>query len=458
MKIFGNIALTIVTALTLFGCSSKKQVTETPPPPPPPHWVAERPTNPAYYVGIGIAGKATAGPNYMQVAKKNALNDLASEITVNVSGNSILYTMENETGFKEDFQSTTKLSSSVDLEGFEQSGVYETADSYYVYYKLSKAKYKEIREKKINTAIALSKQSRAEGLQQAANGNYAQAMLSYYQALVSIEKFLNEPLKTAVDGKEQYYGSLLLSEMQQYANELNIKPVSKEVTFTQGNVIPDEQTTFIVTNNSNKPQSGVRVSFSMGEEVLLKEVAISDHTGKVNASVGSIKSAGRNILKAQLTTDYSKKKNKVITRLMDKIQWPSSAMVINVEAPRVYLTVDLSKGGKAVSNKEILNSFNSAAVSNGFMMADQRNKANLTADIVLDSKESGVFQDLYTVTFSGSIVFRNTTTQTEVFRESFDGLRGVDLNYDRAYTKGLDSFKKRLIFETIPRFRRKHLD
>ncbi len=444
--------------LMLESCKAKKEAAQVPPPPPPPHWVAERPTNPAYYVGIGIAGKVSAGSNYMQVAKENALNDLASEITVNVSGNSVLYTMENETGFKEDFKSTTKLSSSVDLEGFEQSGVYETGDSYYVYYKLSKAKYKEIRDAKINTAISLSKQSREEAIQQAAIGNNAQAMFNYYQALVSLEEYLNEPLKTQIDGKEQYYGSLLLNEMQKLANELVIEPQIPEITITQGNVVPDDQTTFVVKDKTGKVQNGVRVAFSMGDEVLLKEYALSDHTGKANSSVGSIKESGRNILQAQLTTDIKNKKNKVVTRLMRKIQWPSSAMVINVEAPRVSLSVNLTKNGAAVSNQEIIQSFNAAAVTNGFMMAENLKKANLTADIVLNSKESGVFQDLYSVTFSGYISFKDTKTQSEIFRESFDGLRGVDLNYDRAYAKGLEAFKKRLVFETIPRFRRKHLD
>ncbi len=445
-------------ALTLFSCKAKKQAESVPPPPPPPGWVSERPTSSMYYVGIGIAGKVSAGANYMQIAKENALNDLASEIKVNVSGNSILYTMENETGFKEDFLSTTKVSSSVNLEGFEQSGVYETPDSYYVFYKLSKAKYKEIRAAKISTAISLSKQSRAEGKQQASNGNYSQAMQNYYQALSSLEEYINEPLKTEIDGQEQYYGNILLKEMQQLANELTISPVIQEYTITQGNVVPDDKTVFTIKDKTGKVQYGVQVVFSMGDEVLLKEKAISDHTGKVNSSVGKIKSTGRNILKAKLIADLDNKKHKVIGRVLDNIQWPSTAMIILVEAPRVKLIVDQKKNGAEVSSAEVFQAFSSAAISNSFMTTEKENEANLIAKIILTSKESGVYQDLYSVTFSGYLSFHDAKTNTEVFRESFDGLRGVDLNYDRAYNKGLEAFKKRLIYETIPRFRRKHLD
>ena len=444
--------LFFVVALSLFSCKAKKQAAIVPPPPPPPNWVSERPTSPTYYIGIGIAGKVSAGANYMQIAKENALNDLASEIKVNVSGNSILYSMENETGFKEDFLSTTKLSSSVNLEGFEQSGVYETPDSYYMFYKLSKAKYKALRDAKINTAISLSKQSRAEGKQQASNGNYAQAMQNYYQA------YINEPLKIEIDGQEQFYGNALLKEMQQLANELTIEPVIQEFTITQGNVVPDNKTVFIIKDKRGKVQSGVQVVFSMGEEVLLKEKAISDYTGKVNSSAGKIKSTGRNILKAKLIADLDSKKHKVIGRVMENIQWPSSAMIIMVEAPRVFLKVDQMKNAEKVSNVEVIQAFSSAAISNSFMTTVKQNEANLVAKIVLNSKESGVYQDLYSVTFSGYLSFQDAKTNTEVFKESFDGIRGVDLNYDRAYNKGLEAFKKRLIYETIPRFRRKHLD
>ncbi len=444
--------------LILTACKAKKEAAQTPPPPPPPYWVTERPSNPAYYIGIGIAGKATAGPNYMAVAKENALNDLASEIKVNVSGNSVLYTMENETGFKSDFQSTTKLSSSVDLEGFEQSGVYETPDSYYIYYKLSKAKYKEIRDQKINTAISLSKQSRDEGKTQAANGNYAQAIKNYYQALIAIEPYLNEPLKTTIDGKEIYYGSMLVKELQELANQLEIAPVTKEYSITQGNVVPDEKTAFTITSKVGKAQSEVQVRFTMGDEVLLQDKAISDHTGRVSASVGKIKDAGRNILKADIVSDVNSKTSKVIAQVLKSIQWPSSAMVIQVESPKVYLIVSQWKYGSATDGSLIRDAFNAAAISNSFVTINDKAGANLVATIKLDCKQSGVFQDLYTVTFNGHISFIDVRTNNEIFRESFNGMRGVDLNYDRAYDKGLAELKKRLVYETIPRFRRKNLD
>ena len=49
---------------------------------PRPTWVSARPVTGGYYVGIGLANKNR--PDAQEAAKKNALNDLASEISVTV--------------------------------------------------------------------------------------------------------------------------------------------------------------------------------------------------------------------------------------------------------------------------------------------------------------------------------------------------------------------------------------
>ena len=52
-----------------------------------PDWVRQRPVSSLYYIGIGRADKTDK--DYMQLAKQNALKDLASELKVQVSSNSL---------------------------------------------------------------------------------------------------------------------------------------------------------------------------------------------------------------------------------------------------------------------------------------------------------------------------------------------------------------------------------
>src|SRR3954468_3713191 len=83
-----------------------------------PVWVSNRPNNGFKYIGVGFADK-TKGGNYQIEAKKNALYDLASEIKVDISSNSVLYTVQNNNTFNENFNSLIKLSNSDNIEGYQ---------------------------------------------------------------------------------------------------------------------------------------------------------------------------------------------------------------------------------------------------------------------------------------------------------------------------------------------------
>lgn len=57
-----------------------------------PDWVKQRPVSSMHYIGIACVSKSEK--DYMQKAKQQALNDLISEIKVNVASTSLLHTLE----------------------------------------------------------------------------------------------------------------------------------------------------------------------------------------------------------------------------------------------------------------------------------------------------------------------------------------------------------------------------
>src|SRR6188508_151229 len=54
-----------------------------------PAWLSAKPPQDAYYIGIGHSVKDGTN-NYIQAAKKSALDDKVSEIRVNISSTSVL--------------------------------------------------------------------------------------------------------------------------------------------------------------------------------------------------------------------------------------------------------------------------------------------------------------------------------------------------------------------------------
>ena len=148
--------ISMLVLFTLWACSSQKEISRNEPIEPIlPTWAQSRPISSTYYIGIGVAQKGS-GQDFRGVAKENALSDLASEIKVNVNSNSLLYTLEREYKFEQEFRETIRTSTDLDLEDFELVENWEDENSYWMYYRLNKATYAENQRQKKEAAETLA--------------------------------------------------------------------------------------------------------------------------------------------------------------------------------------------------------------------------------------------------------------------------------------------------------------
>ena len=106
-----------------------------------PGWVKQRPTSQQYFIGIGSADKTSSG--YRNLAKADALNDLASEISVSVSSE-LIDVMTEYSGFSEEYaRSEIRMSTKDDLKDYEHEDDYNGKDRYWTYYRLPKVYFKK---------------------------------------------------------------------------------------------------------------------------------------------------------------------------------------------------------------------------------------------------------------------------------------------------------------------------
>ena len=95
-----------------------------------------------------------------------ALNDLISEIKVNVSSNSVLQSLQNNAEFKQQFESLVKITALNEIENYEVVDSWENADYFWIYMRLNKSQYAEMRRKRMQNALARAEDffTRAEEL------------------------------------------------------------------------------------------------------------------------------------------------------------------------------------------------------------------------------------------------------------------------------------------------------
>ncbi|MCE3259990.1 MAG: hypothetical protein K0S12_1631, partial [Bacteroidetes bacterium] len=186
----------ILFAIVIFsGCKSKQEMAAVPvsAAPKAPLWVSARPNNGFKYVGIGFADKSKSS-SYQIEAKKNALYDLASEIKVDISSNSVLYTVQNNNNFNENFNSLIKLSNSDNIEGYQQIDSYENDKQYWVYYQLDKQEYANLKAQKKQQTVTKASNLIASSFIDETNQDFSSCLKKRIQAFGVLTPYLSEEI------------------------------------------------------------------------------------------------------------------------------------------------------------------------------------------------------------------------------------------------------------------------
>ena len=216
--------------LFLVSCSPKVQ------PPDPeslkPSWLKTTPFQDGYYTGIGHSIKSGTN-NYIQAAKKSALDDLVSEIKVNVSSTSVLSQMEVDKKLSEQYEQIIQTTAADEIEEFELVDAWEDVSNYWVYYRLSIARYRQIKEEQKRNATTLATDYLQKARQAEGVGERLQAISFYFQAFRSIEKYLGEVIRVTLDDKEVLLGNEIYASLQSILNKIKIQVKPSEIVLNR---------------------------------------------------------------------------------------------------------------------------------------------------------------------------------------------------------------------------------
>ncbi len=99
---------------------------------------------------LGIAQKTVPTTTYRPL-KKSALEDLVSDIKVTVSSTSMLSQLEVNMKLSEQYEQIIKTTAADEIEEYETVDAWEDAGNYWVYCRLSIARYRQIKEEQKKT-------------------------------------------------------------------------------------------------------------------------------------------------------------------------------------------------------------------------------------------------------------------------------------------------------------------
>ncbi len=450
--------VSILFTLVLLGCSSQKQLAKEEPVvvAPAPSWVVDRPMSSGYYVGVGSA-PITSGTQYMKTAKENALSDLASEIKVNVNSNSLLYTLERTNKFEQEYKETIQARSNLDLEGFELVDSYQDGKTYYTYYRLDKAEYARqvaLRKKEAQTA-ALDFYDK--GLSAIESGSFSQGVHFYMKGLQALEKFWSEENIVNYQGNDIQLDNSLYSNLVDLISNTHLGfNGGGQRTYYNG-FIPSRSVVASPRDREDLKFSNVPLRYEYDTDDGKTSGRIETLTdGTVDIRMPDAKSRGEMKLKVNIDKDqlfapfYS---DLFLKRIIDDLNPATYTDDIGYIPAATFIKSSEMSQGKKAANTVLSNALKASLSAKGVHIVDQVSKADVTLLVKSDTRPGNSAYDFVVVYLDYEIEVIDIHTGDSKMTIANTGVKGVDVDVEKAEMKAYNSLSKNIDFEIVSKLK-----
>ena len=171
----------IISILFLLSCASQSE----------PVWISKQPNTQNYWFGVGIIEKPFYGDDIREEARNQALNEIASQISVNVSAKFEKITKEHNFSLDEFAKSVIQTRVDNNLSNIEIIDTYENKNRYYLLARLFQTKYYETIEKKRRNAV----KSTLGLIEKAESAFNIQAFRLLGEAMNEISPYMDVPIE-----------------------------------------------------------------------------------------------------------------------------------------------------------------------------------------------------------------------------------------------------------------------
>lgn len=437
-----NICYILLFLCILVACKSKKEVAQVAVAPAP-VWVNNRPNNGFKYVGIGVAEKGKSS-NYQIEAKKNALYDLSSEIKVNISSNSVLYTVQNNNNFNENFNSLINLTNTDNIEGYQLIDSYENEKQYWVYYQLDKQEY--LNQKAQKKQQIISKASNLINLSFAdeKNKDFSSSLKKRIQAFGVLTPYLSEEINFdagTTNGIKTVFD--LTSIIQQQLQSINLVQ-QKDIPILKPYQVTYLPMMYSLELKSKTPlQNFPLIVTSDEEKIKINEQTSTNSDGQLQLKVTSVEPINQ-IAAFSLSPDISSLMGSDslgragIIVLKQFIQTPSLKVQARVNNINIFVTASEKNFGKPTGSNLIESIINQKFNGREVQIVSKPQDADYVIESIAETQEdisSDILESNYKIKLAALVIslqLKNNLTNEVIFKTQVTEVYGYANNLEKA--------------------------
>lgn len=429
-----------------------------------PDWVKQRPIDNNYYIGIGSARKVKGSNDHIQLAKDNALKNLASEIEIKISSEVVSSVIEKSGILEDELKAKIVSTTQAELEDYKLVATWEDKKYYWVYYRLARDTYKLNRMKKIEKAKALSLDLYEKARESREELDITNALTFYLQALRQLEPYMTEPLLTEFEGQEIYLSNQLYAELQELVTSLSLKAPSQKVEAKTGKPVKDAKAVFscnftdqaIVHQVQNMP---LKFDFIKGGGELVKFGRTGPKGEPAKLTISKVTStdkmqivkAGVNIA-ALVEADSS---SFLYSNIINSLPLPEANMILTITGITIYVEASETNLGKAETIKHAEPLLKEELANLGYSFTDDMTRADIYIQLDASTSEGSFMYEMYSVFADANLSVTDMSNGEEIYKTSLSKVKGIDLDQIKAGRKALDKVGRQLADEVVPKLKGK---
>ncbi len=422
-----------------------------------PNWVTNRPIDNEFFIGIGHASKIKGSNGHIEKATSEALKNLASEITVNISGEVVSSMIEKSGMLEEELKSSICSTTEAELEGYELVVQWQDKKEYWIYYRLSKVKYQLAREEKINKAVSLALDLFSQAKKSEQNREYYKALLLFLQSLKPIEKYIGETLETEYLGNSIYLNNEIYLSIQNLLSHIELKPVKNNIEAKRNKAVKQP---IIITafyhDVEQIPISNLPIlfSFKRGEGDLIENVK-TNMNGIASSKISKVTSSEKmQILNAEL--DISKLINQdstsfVYQNILKTFPIPSTRIILNVTGLLIFIESEEINLGKELAVLHIEPRIKESFSDKGFSFTDDMAGSDIYITIKARSREGSEMFGMYSTFVDVTVSALEMSSGEEIYKNVFNNVTGQGLNAEKAGLKAFENAAGKISENMVPR-------
>jgi hypothetical protein len=400
-----------------------------------PIWVSSRPNNGFKFIGIGFADK-TRGGNYQMEAKKNALYDLASEIKVDISSNSVLYTVQNNKTFKENFNSLIKLSNSDNIEGYTLVDSYENDKQYWVYYQLDKQEYANKKAEKKQQIITKASNLITASFYDEKNKDFSSSLKKRIQAFGILAPYLSEEINfnaAQTNGVKNVFD--LTNLIQQQLQSITVV-ARKTIPVIKPYQVSYAPITYSLELKTKTPlQDFPLLVLSDDDKISVVEKAETNNKGEVQIKINSVEPLNQNVafslnpdINSLMGTDSIGRAGVILLRQF--IQTSSLKVEASVSNISIYVNSIEKNFGKPTGLNSIETFIKQRFTGQEIRMADKPEEADYIIESIAETQEdisSDILEKNYNIKLAAltiNLQLRKRATNEVIYKTQVTDMYG----------------------------------